>query len=337
MDLLYDLNREILISGLREFLQGLELQTSLNFPVWFSAATRLAKIYFEISNLLAFECLISRMRSSCQKADGSTDFMSKAVQLMDLYALEIRWIEKYSTADRVPRMKQVLRNAHFIQSAVCNPRSAGILRECAGKIHMIQRKYEDAYNEFFESFKLLLDIGLVRSKTLLKYAVLANICSLSRINPFDSREARALQHDPDMVDIFMLRRAVDEREFDVIETILKDNRFSNGEDMWLHDFIDLALEQVKLSYLQHILPAYRSVDLSSLSTRVHSPMDSTKLLAMRSILDGEFAGRINKMRVIIDGPSLEHGTLNVEIQEISHRLCAFTDGLHEKIVTVGNK
>ena len=57
-------------------------------------------------------------------------------------------------------------------------------------MHMAQREWEKARNDFFEAFKNYDEAGVQRRIQCLKYLVLANMLMNSDINPFDSQVPR---------------------------------------------------------------------------------------------------------------------------------------------------
>jgi COP9 signalosome complex subunit 2 len=57
-------------------------------------------------------------------------------------------------------------------------------------LHMAAEKWPQAYDEFYAAFKCYSDSGNVAARRCLKYVVLANMLSLSKIDPFDTQEAK---------------------------------------------------------------------------------------------------------------------------------------------------
>lgn len=51
---------------------------------------------------------------------------------------------------------------------IADPRNVAVIRESGGKLFMAERRWNDAYNEFFESFKNYQEAGNTRAKTILK-------------------------------------------------------------------------------------------------------------------------------------------------------------------------
>ena len=64
------------------------------------------------------------------------------------------------------------------------------------------------------------EAGDTRAKQVLKYVVLANILALSKINPFDSREAKVYQNDEEIKTMLALRAAFENSEIREFEKLL---------------------------------------------------------------------------------------------------------------------
>lgn len=97
----------------------------------------------------------------------------------------------------------------------------GVIRECGGKMHMVQREWEKARNDFFEAFKNYDEAGVQRRVQCLKYLVLANMLMNSDINPFDSQEAKPYKNDPEIVAMTNLVSAYMKNEIREFEKLLK--------------------------------------------------------------------------------------------------------------------
>ena len=92
------------------------------------------------------------------------------------------------------KLKSLYSKALQIRSAIPHPKIMGVIRECGGKMHMAQREFEKARNDFFEAFKNYDEAGVSGRISCLKYLVLANMLMNSDINPFDSPEAKPCAH-----------------------------------------------------------------------------------------------------------------------------------------------
>jgi COP9 signalosome complex subunit 2 len=122
---------------------------------------------------------LHELKVACRKpeASGFSDFsdfnqfdMSKGHMLLEAFALEIQMCIE-SREQR--RMKSIFQTTKNFSSVIEDPRVVGIIKECGGKIYMTEKRWDDALNEFFESYKCLVEVGNNKAQTLLKYTVLA--------------------------------------------------------------------------------------------------------------------------------------------------------------------
>lgn len=226
------------------------------------------------------------MQSICTLPDGSED-LNKSSQLLEVYAIEIQRLE--SQKGSLSRLKEIMTKCSRASSAVSNPRTMAIIREHAGKILMSESRYEDAYTELFEGFRAYSDSGNPLAKTLLKYAVLANMFSLSRINPFDSREAKAYEQDAQVAALASLRAAYDAKDVEAFEKVLE-----GLTDPFMRSHVDALLLRVKLELLELMCKAYLSVPIVTLQRRLKVTDSETMVrMLMRLILGGQVDGIIS--------------------------------------------
>ena len=64
---------------------------------------------------------------------------------------------------------------------------------------MSEKKWENALEELFESFKAYQESGNSRAKTVLKYVILASMLSGSSINYAGTREAKVYMDDKEII------------------------------------------------------------------------------------------------------------------------------------------
>lgn len=141
------------------------------------------------------EKVLKELHRSCQREDG-TDDLKKGTQLLEIYALEI---QMHSETKNTKQLMHLYEKALQVKSAIPHPRIMGIIRECGGKMHMSDGKFDNALTDFYEAFKNYDEAGNVRRIQCLKYLVLANMLSGSDINPFDSPEAKPYMTNPEIV------------------------------------------------------------------------------------------------------------------------------------------
>lgn len=81
---------------------------------------------------------------------------------------------------------------------------------------MGEKKWAQALEEMFESFKNYQEIGNTRAKTVLKYVILASILSGSEINYATTREAKVYHEDSQIQAIVNLRSAYEKNDINTI-------------------------------------------------------------------------------------------------------------------------
>lgn len=73
--------------------------------------------------------------------------MKKGTQLLEIYAIEI---QMYTQQKNNKKLKELYQDALCIKSAIPHPKIMGIIRECGGKMHMHDERWEQAATDFFE-------------------------------------------------------------------------------------------------------------------------------------------------------------------------------------------
>jgi len=70
---------------------------------------------------------------------------------------------------------------------------------------MTEKRWDAALQEFFESYKHLVDIGNNKAQTLLKYVVLASLLSGSEVDYLGTREAKIFAQDSEIIAMVNLK------------------------------------------------------------------------------------------------------------------------------------
>jgi COP9 signalosome complex subunit 2 len=70
--------------------------------------------------------------------------------LLDAFALEIQMCTDTKNSKR---MKSVYPQTTKLNSVILDPRVMGVIKECGGKMFMAEKKWENALDELFDSFK----------------------------------------------------------------------------------------------------------------------------------------------------------------------------------------
>ncbi|RLO07100.1 hypothetical protein DYB28_008841 [Aphanomyces astaci] len=136
--------------------------------------------------------------------DVATTGLKHDSQLLEVYALQI---QLYTAQKDNKKLVELYEKALRVKPGVAHPRIVGVIRECGGKMHMMQGDWEQARNAFFEGFKNFDEAGEARRLQCLKYLVLANMLGESKINVFDSQEAKPYEQAKEIVAMTQLTDA----------------------------------------------------------------------------------------------------------------------------------
>eukprot|EP00928_Gymnodinium_smaydae_P055819 TRINITY_DN39294_c0_g1_i1.p2 TRINITY_DN39294_c0_g1~~TRINITY_DN39294_c0_g1_i1.p2 ORF type:complete len:452 (+),score=144.24 TRINITY_DN39294_c0_g1_i1:163-1518(+) len=266
------------------------LKATANQRLWFSTSVKLAKLYLEMGDVQKLQRLVRTLHKTCQRPDGADD-VSKGSHLLEVYALEIQMC---TLTKNSLRMKEIYPKTINLTSAIADPRNIAVIRESGGKMYMSEKKWEAAYNEFFEAFKNYQETGnAVRAKIMLKYVVLANMLALSSINPFDSREAKVYQDDPEISAMANLRIAYEQNDIQSIDQLLTNPSYKILSDAFIRTYLQDLLRSIRLQVLQNIIAPYRRVSLQFLAKEINVSQDEVVSLLVQLILDERIAARIN--------------------------------------------
>lgn len=266
------------------------LQRTANQRLWFSTSVKLAKLHLELGDVQKLQRLLRNLHQTCQKPDG-TDDVGKGSQLLEVYALEIQMC---ALTKNSLRMKEVYPKTINLTSAIADPRNVAVIRESGGKMYMTEKKWEAAYNEFFEAFKNYQETGnATRAKIMLKYVVLANMLALSSINPFDSREAKVYQDDPEISAMAQLRTAYEQNDITTIDMLLTNPSYKILSDAFIRTYLQDLLRNIRLQVLQNIIKPYRCISLQFLASEINVPQEEVISLLVQLILDEKITARID--------------------------------------------
>lgn len=171
----------------------------------------------------------------------------------------------------------------------------GVIRECGGKMHMVQREWEKARNDFFEAFKNYDEAGVQRRVQCLKYLVLANMLMNSDINPFDSQEAKPYKNDPEIVAMTNLVSAYMKNEIREFEKLLKQNSRSVMGDAFIKAYIDDLLKNIRTQVLLKVIKPYTRISIGFIAREINISPAEVEQLLVTLILDGMIDGSIDQL------------------------------------------
>lgn len=272
------------------------LKTSGNERVWFRTNLKLAKLLYDADEHAKLAKILRDLHKSCELENGEDD-PKKGSQLVDIYAMEI---QMHTATKNNKKLKELYHKALEIKSAIPHPRIMGVIRECGGKMHMREKEWEKAYNDFFEAFKNYDEAGSPNKIKCLKYLVLANMLMLSEINPFDSTEAKPYKNDTEILAMTNLVSAYERSDIKSFEKILKDNKKTILEDAFIKDYIDDLLKNIRTQVLLKILTPYAKIRIPFLSSELNISPKEVEDLMVGLILDSKIRGRIDQVNQLLE-------------------------------------
>mmetsp|Transcript_51941 Transcript_51941/g.116616 ORF Transcript_51941/g.116616 Transcript_51941/m.116616 type:complete len:241 (-) Transcript_51941:63-785(-) len=201
----------------------------------------------------------------------------------------------YTATKNNKKLKSLYQKALQIKSAIPHPRIMGVIRECGGKMHMGQREWEKARNDFFEAFKNYDEAGVQRRVQCLKYLVLANMLMNSDINPFDSQEAKPYKNDPEILAMTNLVSAYMRNEIREFEKLLKQNSRTVMGDAFIRDYIEDLLKNIRTQVLLKVITPYTRIRISFIAQELNITPAEVEQLLVALILDGQVDGHVDQL------------------------------------------
>ncbi|DAZ95791.1 TPA: hypothetical protein N0F65_009187 [Lagenidium giganteum] len=268
------------------------LKEARNERLWFKTNLKLGNLLYEIGDFARLSKIIKDLLSSCEEEEGE-DGVKKDTQLLEVYALQI---QMYTAQKDNKKLMSMYEKALRTKSGVAHPRIIGVIRECGGKMHMMQSEWDEARSAFFEGFKNYDEAGEPRRIQCLKYLVLANMLSESKVNVFDSQEAKPYESDKEIAAMMQLTEAFLHDEIKTFEKILSRNRKVIMDDPFIRHYIDQLLRTIRSKVLLKIVKPYKKMDTRYIAKELNSiPVDEVESLLSSLVLDMKINARIDQV------------------------------------------
>ena len=267
------------------------LQEAKNERLWFKTNLKLGKLWFDLAEYGNLQRIIKELIKSCQNEDG-TDDLKKGTQLLEVYALEI---QMYTATKNNKKLASLYQKALQVKSAIPHPKIMGVIRECGGKMHMAQRDWEKARNDFFEAFKNYDEAGAARRIACLKYLVLSSMLTNSEINPFDSQEAKPYKSDAEILVMTNLVSAYMRNEIREFEKILRTNQQAIMGDAFIRMYIEDLLKNIRTQVLLKVVTPYTRIRIAFIADELNIKPPEVEALLVALILDGQIDGQIDQL------------------------------------------
>eukprot|EP00742_Colponemidia_sp_Colp-10_P001549 GILJ01001661.1.p1 GENE.GILJ01001661.1~~GILJ01001661.1.p1 ORF type:complete len:464 (-),score=91.71 GILJ01001661.1:211-1563(-) len=272
------------------------LRANSNERLWFATSVKLARLHLDMQDVGRLTKLIRDLSQFCHHPDGNPD-VSKMSNLLEVYALEIQLC---TITKNTKRMKEIYPKTQSLTAAIADPRIMGVIRESGGKMYLSEKKWSEAYNEFFEAFRNYQETGNVRCKTCLKYVVLANMLSLSGINPFEAREAKVYKDDPEIQAMVDLRQAYEANDINQIEKIINDKKNRILEDPFIRTYIEDLLNNIRRQVLAKRTEPYKRIAIKFLADEINVSPREVESLLVEMILDNRISGKIDQINGFLE-------------------------------------
>lgn len=296
------------MSLLQEFYETTlaALQEARNERLWFKTNLKLGKLWFDLGDFPRLIRILKELHRSCQQEDGSDDH-KKGTQLLEVYALEI---QMYTATKNTKRLKHLYEKALQVKSAIPHPRIMGVIRECGGKMHMGAGNFGGAHSDFFEAFKNYDEAGNARRIQCLKYLVLANMLSLSDIDPFDSPEAKPYMTNKEIQSMTALRGTYTRKDVKEFEKILKENAVTIMDDMFIREHIEELLNLFRSQVLLKLIKPYTRIGIPYAAKELNIEVRELEDLLVSLIIDGRIQGKIDQVnnRLVLNDTDSESDT-----------------------------
>ena len=272
-----------------------KLKESSNERLWFSANLRRGKAFLDRGE---YDRLAGVVQELLASPVVSSDEGSKSTYLLEVHALEIAL---YGATKDKHKMREAYEKTQKLGSAVQDPRIMGGIHESGGKMLLEEGKWKEAYDEFFMAFRHMQDAGDARAKQNLKYVVLANILSLSKINPFDSREAKVYQNDDEIKAMLGLRNAFEQSDIKEFQRILADPRAGVANDAVIGRHVSNMLRTIRFEVLTRLVRPYNRVRVDFLAREIGVAVPDAEQLLVHLILDRKIEGaKLDQQAGILD-------------------------------------
>eukprot|EP01094_Clydonella_sp_ATCC50884_P003193 TRINITY_DN12454_c0_g1_i1.p1 TRINITY_DN12454_c0_g1~~TRINITY_DN12454_c0_g1_i1.p1 ORF type:complete len:470 (+),score=135.38 TRINITY_DN12454_c0_g1_i1:108-1517(+) len=258
----------------------------------FRVNIRLGELYFDQGRLSRVAKVIKTLRQMVDE-----DEARMGTQTLEINALEIRL---HTATKDTKKLKELYEKSITVKSAVAHPRIMGIIRECGGKMFLVEENWERAQAEFFKAFEHYDETANPRRCQCLKYMVLASMLSESSINPFAESRAASYKNAPEVAAMTRLVEARERGNITEFGDILAENEASLLKDEFVRTYVEELLRSIRSQALVDILGRYDRVKLSFLARYLNVSEDEVENLLVMLLLDERIHGKIDQLEGILE-------------------------------------
>eukprot|EP00758_Cryptobia_borreli_P002436 Tbor_TRINITY_DN3028_c0_g1::TRINITY_DN3028_c0_g1_i1::g.17428::m.17428/K12176/COPS2, CSN2, TRIP15; COP9 signalosome complex subunit 2 len=264
------------------------LATNPGDQIYFMCKNNLAKLSVDTGDLASAK---HKYRELLEWARSGEDAeIRRGFFLIKVYAA---LIEIETAAKNYDAMADLYHNAS--QVSVTLAPVTGVIKECGGKLLMRQSDFKNAHSLFLDAFTQFNEAGDSRRVNCLKYLVVSSMLAKSSINPFDTPETKALEHDPEIRPISKLIEAAEKNDIQVFSYLLKDSvsRSVIFKDPFLIPFLQPLITHTREKKLIAICRPYNRVRISFLAEAMQVTEEEVLRLCTCALLEGTLQGVID--------------------------------------------
>lgn len=272
-----------------------------------------------------FNSLLLLLRDFSGASSGDTE--------LEVFFLGLKYNEAMENHEKINYYYKKLRDKS-LTVGVLDPSIMGQVYETGGKLSMKSSNWEEAYNNFFSSFKNYQEAGEKRAIEILKYVLLINMLTGKEVNPFDSREARAYEDVLELKAFADLRIHYESFNIKKFEETLKIVKL----DTFLMKYTTKLVHSIKINMLLRIVKPFSTISIQQLSIELNNTeINEVEQLLTELILLGRLSGKINHQTRAYEQnimcKELEYKSAKLERDElllsISKNLCASAKNIIE--------
>jgi len=191
-------------------------------------------------------------------------------------------------------------------------------------------QWQRAYAEFYSAFTHYQEIGnRDRAKQCLKYVVVANMLSGGEQNPFDAREAKVYQTEPDIAAINGLRTAYEKCDVQAFTAAMQE--INKSADKFIRTHLDSMVRDFQSRAILQLVKSYSRLRIDYLASVLGVSDSIVESIVVSLILDGHISGTIDQVNGLIDLTQRQGGA-----HKKYEALDAWTNSLHYLINNVTN-
>lgn len=299
----------------------------------FSVQMKLCRCYLARNDYAAAGSVLDTLHAMCKLRNGEDDKRNKGAELLEIYAARISISS--ATHDNL-QMHALYEATRDLSAAVKDPRSQSVIRECWGRMFGEQGEWQRAYTEFYSAFCAFQELGQrERAKQCLQYVVIANMLAGGEQNPFDAREAKVYERDPDIQAIVGLRTAYEKVDVHQFQRCLNELQQKSRETR--DTFIPTHLSSIQSDFQRHaivaIVKSYRRLRIAYLAGILQLDVASVQRCLSGLILDGVVEARMDSVNGVIDLTSTKNENTNRE--DAKERWATSLGQMSKSVTTVG--